>query len=305
MMSTTPSASVPTGSNPQDDHDAEQAFIDAVLARHNEAPAPVPSPASLPRRQFLKWMGAAGLALGLTGQTDLLALARRPVKAPPNQVVAPVSATLPADLTAQPILQQLGEVEGLSANQLAHHVKLYEGYVKAYNTLNKEMRRLLDTPPDAAPSATWHPLREVHLEHSYAFNGILLHEWYFGNLAPAQKIREAGRTRPSDTLAHELRKKYGSVENYLKLLNTLGKSSRGWVVTGYSHRTRQLDTFVLDLHNQGSPVGLTPLLVLDVYEHAYFVDYQTNRAAYLDVFANNLRWDVVSERLEAVHSLRA
>ena len=90
---------------------------------------------------------------------------------------------------------------------------------------------------------------------------------------------------------------FGSLEAYKNDLNACGTSARGWVITAYALDDKRIHNFTLDAHNQTVPVLVMPLLVLDVYEHAYFMDFGTKRASYIQLFWSNINWDIVEARI--------
>jgi len=183
-------------------------------------------------------------------------------------------------------------MEGLSPSQIEQHLKLYKGYV----TKSNEIYNQLKTADLTNPNATYSPLRELLVEQSFAVNGMVYHEFYFGNLGGTGGD-------PSGDVKAALEERYGSTGKFMDFLKASGKCMRGWVVVGYNTRGNHIDTFGLDMHNMWSPQNVVPLLVLDVYEHAYMVDYGIDRAKYLDAFAKNLDWQVVAKRLAATKKL--
>ncbi len=183
-------------------------------------------------------------------------------------------------------------MEGLSASQIEQHLKLYKGYV----TKSNEIYNQLKTADLTNPNATYSPLRELLLEQSFAVNGMVYHEFYFGNLG-------GSGGDPTGDVKAALDERYGSTGKFMDFLKASGKCMRGWVVVGYNTRGNHIDTFGLDMHNMWSPQNVVPLLVLDVYEHAYMIDYGIDRAKYLDAFAKNLDWQVVAKRLAATKKL--
>lgn len=183
-------------------------------------------------------------------------------------------------------------MEGLSASQIEQHLKLYKGYV----TKSNEIYEQLKAADLSNPNATYSPLRELLLEQSFAVNGMVYHEFYFGNLGG-----KGGD--PTGDVKAALDERYGSTGKFMDFLKASGKCMRGWVVVGYNTRGGHIDTFGLDMHNMWSPQNVVPLLVLDVYEHAYMIDYGIDRAKYLDAFTKNLDWAVVAKRLAAVKKL--
>jgi Fe-Mn family superoxide dismutase len=182
-------------------------------------------------------------------------------------------------------------MDGLSSSQIEQHLKLYQGYVKKANEIYGKLKDVDIT----SANATYSPLRELLMEQSYAVNGVIYHEFYFGNLG--------GRGGdPGGELKSALEDRWGSLGKFMDYMKAAGKSMRGWVVVGYNTRAGHLDTFGLDMHNMWSPVNTVPILVLDVYEHAYMVDYGIDRGKYLDAFVKNLDWDVVAKRFTAARA---
>ncbi len=178
------------------------------------------------------------------------------------------------------------KMPGLSESQISQHIKLYQGYIAKANELNSKLK----DPDLAGPNATYAPLREMLVEESYAVNGVVYHEYYFGNLGG-----KGGE--PTGDLKAALEERWGSTGKFNDYLKAAGKCMRGWVVIGYNTRGNHLSAFGLDMHNMWSPANLVPILVLDVYEHAYMIDYGIDRGKYLDAFMSNLDWDVVAKRL--------
>ena len=178
------------------------------------------------------------------------------------------------------------EMAGLSSKQIEQHLKLYKGYVAKSNEIYNKLKEA----DLATANATYSQLRELLVEESFAVNGAVYHEYYFGNLGGK------GGEPTGDVLA-ALSERWGSYGKFMDFLKAAGKSMRGWVIIGYNTRGGHLSAFGLDTHNMFSPANLIPILVLDVYEHAYMIDYGIDRPKYLDAFVNNLDWDVVAKRL--------
>jgi Fe-Mn family superoxide dismutase len=181
-----------------------------------------------------------------------------------------------------------GGLEGLSEEQVRQHRDvLYVGYV---NKLN-EIEERLATADRSRANATFSDFRELKREEVFATNGIYLHEYYFGNLA-------RGSQQPTGRVAELLTRDFGSPEGWAEDFRACGISSRGWVVLALSLEDGRLHNYLCDLHDIGGVWNSIPLLVLDVYEHAYFLDYGTRRATYIDAFFRNINWEEVDRRLE-------
>lgn len=258
----------------------------------------------LHRREFLKLgAAAAGSTLALGGlaqaQSPTLPKKHRGIKS--HQDIPGGMALLEQEivetLTAKDYSHLVGKVPGLSEAQLRNHFKLYEGYANRLNQIHQLIAKADDAMIKEA-NTTYAPYRELHVEQSYAHNGMVLHELYFGNLLYTQG--------PSSEVKTMINRSFGTWDNYIKHLVGVGKAMRGWAITGFDLRDGHLRNFGLDLHNQWSPMHFYPILVLDVYEHAYMVDYGVDRAKYLDVFVQNINWPAVDKRLMfAVHHLMA
>lgn len=179
-------------------------------------------------------------------------------------------------------------LDGISENQLKQHYTLYEGYVKKIN----EIQEKLKSADKSSANTTYSELRELQIEQTYALNGVILHELYFSNMIDK-------KTQVAETFESVIKRDFGSWNNYIEDLKAAGKCMRGWVVTAYNYRDGKVHNYGLDTHNTFVPVFVRPLLVLDVYEHAYMIDYGVNRAGYLDSFIKNIHWSVVSQRFEA------
>jgi Fe-Mn family superoxide dismutase len=257
-------------------------------------------PESLARRNFLKMAATVGGGAlvthslgGFLAQADAAA-GKAPTSASPAPAITQVpDPTPPAPLSvieARNFDANLSTVEGLSQNQLKQHLGLYQNYVKKINEIQSALRTY--QPDVAKANATYDPFRELHVEQTFALNGVVLHELYFENLGGT-------RMAPSESLKDAFSRAFGSWADYTTHLKALGKSMRGWAITALNLRDGQIHHYGLDSHNQLVPIHVVPLLVLDVFEHAYMIDFGTNRGAYLDAFLANVNWEPVEKRLEA------
>jgi Fe-Mn family superoxide dismutase len=255
------------------------------------------------RREFLKMAAAVGGTALALSQMRLTAGAAD-AKKQTVKAAALMGKGIPADhplhhYDATASIQAktfpaLASVEGITQNQLNQHLELYNGYVKKINDIEKQIAAIPADELSQANSA-YSPFRELHLEQSYALNGVVLHEYYFENLG-------GGKKQPTETdmLHSVITQEFGSWENYISHVTAVGKSARGWALTGYNMRDHRVHNYGLDLHNQGVPVNVIPILVLDVYEHAYMIDFGTKRPAYIEAFFRNVNWQVADERLKTM-----
>lgn len=176
---------------------------------------------------------------------------------------------------------------GLSEKQLSeHHDVLYAGYVKKYNEIAEKISKV-DT---STANATYSDLRELFVEKSFALNGVKLHETYFDNMT--DKTSEC-----SGKIKELIEKHWGSFEKWAEEFSALGIAARGWVVLAFDYQLGSLENYIFDAHNQGGIVDTELVLVMDVYEHAYFVDYATARKDYITAFMKVIDWDVVNSKV--------
>jgi Fe-Mn family superoxide dismutase len=173
-------------------------------------------------------------------------------------------------------------VPGLSERQMQEHYKLYEGYVKKAN----EISELLKKVDYSKANATYSDLRALKLGYSFAVNAIKSHELYFENLS-------GDGTVPIGIVGKMLAEQFGSYENWEQDLKATGIAARGWVWLAYDWQNKTLFNYLGDQHDAFPIWHATPLVALDVYEHAYFIDYGTTRADYINAFCKNLNWNAV------------
>jgi Fe-Mn family superoxide dismutase len=198
-----------------------------------------------------------------------------------------------ADLQVKPLKYK--ELPGLSEKQLSeHHDVLYAGYVKKTN----EIRGKLASVDLTTANATHSDLRELKVEETFALNGVKLHERYFDNLGGSFGA-------PVGAAVDMIMRDFGSFEKWAAEFAACGMAARGWTVLAYDLEEKRLMNIVCDLHNQGGVWGQVPLLVLDIYEHAYFIDYATGKKKYIDAFMQIIDWSAVNAQLEKFGLMQA
>jgi superoxide dismutase, Fe-Mn family len=180
-------------------------------------------------------------------------------------------------------------LDGISEKTMTEHYKLYEGYVKKANEIEEKLK----TVDRSTANQIYSDLRELKVEYSFAVGGIKNHEIYFGHL---------GRTggEPSGTLAELITRDFGSFDAWKEDMKQTGLAARGWVWLAFDWQTNKLFNYLGDSQNTYPVWHATPLVALDTYEHAYWADYGTGRAAYIDAFFKNLNWQPVEEVVKAV-----
>ncbi|MEK7073178.1 MAG: superoxide dismutase [Patescibacteria group bacterium] len=183
-------------------------------------------------------------------------------------------------------------LSGISEKAMAiHHDKLYVGYVNKRNEINDKLATLSHGGDVASANATYSELRALMDGATFATNGVYLHEWYFAVLGGNPSTSSGQAAGP---LVDALKERYGSLENFLGFFNACGMAARGWVVLAIDSKDGKLRVFTGDAHNQGGVWGCLPVIVLDVYEHAYFMDYGSDRKAYIVDFWKNFNWDTAN-----------
>jgi superoxide dismutase, Fe-Mn family len=176
------------------------------------------------------------------------------------------------------------ELDGISRAAVEAHYKLYEGYVSKRNEI---LGRLSSVDADAA-NQVFSDVRALKVDLSFALGGIKNHEVYFEHLG-------GSGGDPTGAVAGLLDRDFGSIAAWRADLKATGMAARGWAWTAYDWDEGRLFNYIGDAQNTFPVWNATPLVALDVYEHAYFLDYQTDRASYIDVFLANLDWDVVND----------
>ena len=180
------------------------------------------------------------------------------------------------------------DVTVINREQFDAHMKLYEGYI---NKMNEIDALLSDDPGVADANATYSKFRGIKRGETYALDGVILHEFYFENIGSTNNTPDAG-------IRNYLSKDYGSFEEWQKHFVATAKASRGWAILCYDPRSDRFRNISLDSHDLGNIAMSIPLLVLDVYEHAYFLQYADNKVEYINNFMKNIDWQVVGERME-------
>ena len=178
--------------------------------------------------------------------------------------------------------------EGFSETLLKNHFTLYQGYVT--NT-NKELDTLAQMLKD--DKAGIPEFAELKRRLGWEFNGMRLHEYYFENLGGKEDIKKDGK------LAKKISEDFGSYELWEKEFRAIGAMRGiGWVVLYQDITNGRLINFWINEHDVSHPSGCNPLLIMDVFEHAFMVDYGLKKADYIGAFFKNIDWSVVETRLK-------
>ena len=188
------------------------------------------------------------------------------------------------EIKARDLKPGLLELDGISRDSIEAHYKLYQGYVAKRNEI---LGKLAEVDASAA-NQVYSEIRGLKVELSFAIGGVKNHEIYFEHLGG-----QGGD--PTGLVGDLIKRDFGGVEGWRADLKATGMCGRGWAWTAYDWDEGRLFNYVGDAQNTFPVWNATPLVALDVYEHAYFLDYQTDRAAYIEAFFNNLDWDTINE----------
>ena len=184
------------------------------------------------------------------------------------------------EISARELKPELFELDGISRAAVEAHYKLYEGYV---NKRNEILRKL-----DAIDLSAANQVYALKVELSFAVGGIKNHEIYFEHLG-------GGGGDPDGLIGDLIKRDFGSFADWRADLKATGMAGRGWAWTAYDWDEGRLFNYIGDTQNTFPIWNATPLVALDVYEHAYFLDYQTDRASYINAFLDNLDWRTVND----------
>ena len=188
--------------------------------------------------------------------------------------------------TAQNFSHLLG-LPGLSDALLNNHFKLYEGYVKNFNMLNDTLVAMEKEGKFGTPEFS-----ELNRRLGWEWNGMRLHELYFGNMA------KGGVALADGTLREKIAAEWGSYGGWEKDFRAMGAMRGiGWVILYHDTTADRLFNVWVNEHDVGHLAGATPLLVMDVFEHAFVLDYGLNRAGYVDAFMQGIDWGMAEKRL--------
>jgi Fe-Mn family superoxide dismutase len=183
-----------------------------------------------------------------------------------------------------------GNAKGLSDTQLKAHFALYQGYVKKLN----EIREKLGTADRGAPNYAFNEYSELKRREPVAYNGTVLHEMYFENIGK-------GGTQPDEHAKALITSSFGSFDAWLADAKACLLSAHGWLVVVYDYEDSKLhNNLVRTEHDVGLFANVHAMAAIDAWEHAYFFDYQTGKAKYVENVLSGLNWDVLNARFSRV-----
>jgi Fe-Mn family superoxide dismutase len=189
--------------------------------------------------------------------------------------------------TAKDYSKLLG-MDGFSNTLLNNHFTLYQGYVANSNKLTDALAAMLKEGKTATPEYA-----ELKRRFGFEFNGMRLHEYYFENLGSKAALDKAG------ALVKKLAVAFGSYEAWEQDFRATGAMRGiGWVALYQDDKTGALFNQWINEHETGHLAGCRPVLVMDVFEHAFMIDYGLKRADYIAAFFKNIDWQAVESRIK-------
>jgi Fe-Mn family superoxide dismutase len=197
------------------------------------------------------------------------------------------------ELTAK-TFASIRELNGISQRTQEEHYELYKAYVGKTNEIQKK----LDTVDRTTANQIFSDLRSLRVDLSFAMGGVKNHETFFGHLGG-----KGGQ--PMAKTLELINRDFPSYDAWLADFKASGLAARGWVWLAYDHDLQCLTTAVGDAQNTFPVWNATPIIALDVYEHAYWFDYGRLRGKYIEAFFNNLDWAVVEQNLERALAMQS
>jgi Fe-Mn family superoxide dismutase len=226
---------------------------------------------SLNRRRFLSLSGIFGLTL-ISGKSNIS--------------MANTGKDKKMTYQAKDYNRLLG-MGGFSDTILKNHFTLYQGYVTNTNKLMEALNQLLKEGKTGTPEYA-----ELKRRLGWEFNGMRLHEYYFENLGGKGGIHQGGK------LFQKLGESFGSYEAWEKDFKATGSMRGiGWAILYQDILSGKFINFWINEHDVGHPAGGMPILIMDVFEHAFMIDYGLKRADYIEAFFRNINWTEVEKRL--------
>jgi len=189
----------------------------------------------------------------------------------------------------------LSGLNGISDQTLEMHFKLYEGYVTNTNTLTRKIGEILkDGKVDQEEMPAY---SELTRRMGFEYNGMVLHEWYFGNMRKGSTTTDPDKNSQLYKLAEQ---SFGSYDIWKADFVSVGKMRGvGWAVCYQDPVNQTLSNHWITLHEVGNVAGFVPVLVMDVWEHAFLLDYKpADRPKYIEAFFSNIDWAACEQRLQ-------
>lgn len=195
----------------------------------------------------------------------------------------------PAQYQTKDFSYLLSSVKGFDQDLLTMHFKLYNGYVKNTNALLENLSQLANSGKDRS-----YEYGALKRRLGWEFDGMRLHEYYFSNMGPSSRDEEG-------LLSQMIKRQFGSIEKWKQeYLSTGAIRGIGWVILYYDLKDKRLINTWINEHDLGHLSGCVPLLVMDVWEHAYITQFGLDRMKYMETFFENINWKEVESRFNQV-----
>ena len=195
----------------------------------------------------------------------------------------------------------LSGLNGISDRTLEMHFKLYQGYVKETNKLNEKISEILaDGKVDQEEMPAY---SELTRRLGFEYNGMVLHEYYFANM----KQHGLGNPERNSAFLRAAEESFGSYDIWKADFVGIGKMRGvGWAICYENPANGRLSNHWITLHETGNVAGFNPVLVMDVWEHAFLLDYKpAERPKYIEAFFSNIDWNVCDERMKRGSAARS
>ena len=195
----------------------------------------------------------------------------------------------------------LSSLKGISDQTLEMHFKLYEGYVKETNNLTTRITEFIkdgNVDQEEMPAYS-----ELTRRLGFEYNGMVLHEYYFDNL---QKGGGTGDPTKNSQFVKAAESTFGSYDIWKTDFVGIGKMRGvGWAICNQNPANGRISNHWITLHETGNVAGFNPILVMDVWEHAFLLDYKpAERPKYIEAFFSNINWSEVEKRLKTTQGTR-
>ena len=189
------------------------------------------------------------------------------------------------------------KTEFLSQGNKENHISLYENYVKTSNEISAKLDAIDKTSVNSNHSG----YRALKIDEAFNQNGVFLHELYFEN------ISDLASEIAMDNFAYiKLANDFGSFDAWQKDFLACCQASRcGWAVTGLNVFTGKYQNIMIDLHAQNVPVGIIPIIVMDVWQHAYYRDYLKEVKTYSSAMMKEFNWNVIERRVQLTEQIKS
>ncbi len=238
------------------------------------------------RRTFLAGLGVTAAAVGLTGLTACAPAVKAKALSLSHGNDSSLFPVYDGTKYTKKDFSALTKNDklGLSAENIQAHLGLYEGYITKVNAAEAEMRA--------------GDINETSMKNlAFALNGMALHDIYFSNMTTS-------KTNRSGALNKAIEASYGSFDKYFTNLTGIADQVTGWSVTALNLLNGKVLNYGLADHSANFPNFVMPILALDVYEHAYLIDFgKEGKPKYIEVFSGIIDWDLVSRRYDAMTTL--